>query len=409
MERCKINEILTNTAYVRMGGSAEELKCAQYLAQQCRDMGCDAHLESFEVDMAQVERAVLTVDGVEIPCKGYRCAGSGTVEAELYYMRHNDSYSLSQCKGKIVLSDGYLGYWRYQDLLASGAVGFITYDGNVSFADRDMDDRELRSYVSNGKVMPGVNINIKDAVELVRKQGRVAKIELEQTQWKGVSQNVVAELPGEIPETIVLTAHYDSTSLSQGSYDNMSGSVGIMGILEYFVNHPHRYGIRMILCGSEERGLLGSKAYVAQHKEELEAIALCINLDMIGSIMGPFHACCTCEEKLCHYTEYFGKEYGMDLKVNQDVYSSDSTPFADAGVPAITFARIAPHHAATIHNRYDTVDVLADWQMEGDIRFVTAFADRMANSQVCPVGRAIPDNIKTRLDEYLNRKRPAGK
>ena len=43
-------------------------------------------------------------------------------------------------------------------------------------------------------------------------------------------------------------------------YDNMSGSVGILGIAEHFAKNPHRYGLRFIWCGSEERGLLGSKA-----------------------------------------------------------------------------------------------------------------------------------------------------
>lgn len=30
----------------------------------------------------------------------------------------------------------------------------------------------------------------------------------------------------------------------------------------------------------------------------------------------------------------------------------------------------------------------------------------MANARCCPVGRQIPDNMKEKLDIYLNRKRP---
>ena len=67
-----------------------------------------------------MEEAVLLVDGKEIPCKGYLCAGSGEVEAPLYYLRGNDAYSLSLCKGKIVLLDLALSY-HYQDLLDNGA------------------------------------------------------------------------------------------------------------------------------------------------------------------------------------------------------------------------------------------------------------------------------------------------
>ena len=136
--------------------------------------------------------------------------------------------------------DGYLGYWIYQDLLENGAVGFVTYDGNANYIDEDIDQLELRSYVSKGNKLPGVNINAKSAVKLIRQGASSASITLRQEEMKGQSHNVVLELPGEVPEVIVLTAHYDSTSLSQGAYDNRSGSVGLLGIAEHFASHPHR-------------------------------------------------------------------------------------------------------------------------------------------------------------------------
>ena len=406
MEIKLIKELFENTAYVRMGGAPEELKCAEYLASVCEGFGCQAVIEPFAVEMAAIREAKLIVDGQEIPCKGYFNAGSADLEAPFYYLASTDEYSESLCRGKIVMIDGYMGYWRYQDLLEYGAVGFITYDGHVNYSDCDIDQRELRGFVSKGVKLPGVNINAKDAVRLVDNGAAAARIILEQDEYEGRSHNVIVELPGEVDEWIVLTAHYDSTSLSTGAYDNMSGSVGIMGILEYFTKRPHRYGIRMILCGSEERGLLGSKAYVASHPEEVKKTALCINLDMIGSIMGKFIACVTGEERLCHYIEYFGNELGFGISVRQDVYSSDSSPFADAGVPAISFARIAPNNTGTIHNSYDTYKLLNMEQLVRDMDFITAFADRMANAVRIPVKREIPDSMKEKLDEYLARKRP---
>ena len=401
----KIMKIFSDTAYVRMGGSDAELKCAQYICDLCAEFGQTAQIVPFEVDMAQIQTAVLSVDGVEIPCKGYLNAGSGEVEAPLYYLRNTDPYSLSLCKGKIVLIDGYLGYWMYQDLLENGAVGFITYDGNANYSDWDIDQRELRSYVSKGNKIPGVNINAKSAISLIRDGAANAKITLEQNEYKGNSHNVILDLPGEIPEYIVLTAHYDSTSLSQGAYDNMSGSVGILGVAEYFANHPHRYGLRFIWCGSEERGLLGSKAYCADNEEELKNVVLNINLDMIGCIMGKFITCCTAEDALVQYVKYMSSELGFGATAYQDVYSSDSTPFADKGVPALSFARVAPHNTATIHNGYDTIAVMKGEQMVEDIDFIIAFTERMANAKRCPVAREIPDNMKEKLDIYLTRKR----
>lgn len=405
----KPNEILKvfeDTAYVRMGGTPEELRAAEYLRKFCENLGFAAEIQPFDVDMSTISEAVFLADGVEIPCLGYFNAGNGEIEAPFYYLRSKDPYSLSLCRNKIVLVDGYLGYWVYQDLLENGALGFVTYDGNANYVDSDIDQRELRSFVHKGRKIPGVNINAKDAIDLIRRGVTTAKITLRQHEYVGQSRNVVLDLPGEIPEYIALTAHYDSTSLSNGAYDNMSGSVGLMGILEHFVTHPHRYGLRFIWCGSEERGLLGSKAYCAS-EENLKNCVLNINLDMIGCIMGKFIACVTAEEKLVHYIEYFSAEQGFGIMVSQDVYSSDSTPFADKGVPAISFARIAPSNTATIHNSYDTIALMKGEQMAEDIDFLIAFCDRMANAARCPVAKEMPDAMKEKLDHYLCRKRPA--
>ena len=405
MDPKKIMNIFSDTAYVRMGGSAEELKTAEYLRQQVRDMGLDAQIVPFDVPMATIGKATFQADGVEITCKGYLCAGNADVEAPFYYLRGGDKYSLSQCKGKIVMVDGYLGYWVYQDLLENGALGFVTYDGNANYVDFDIDQRELRSYVHKGNRLPGVNINAKDAIRLINQGVTTAKIKLEQEETVGQSHNVILDLPGEIDQYIALTAHYDSTSLSQGAYDNMSGSVGLLGIAEHFAKNPHRYGLRFIWCGSEERGLLGSKAY-CENEEALKNCALCINLDMIGCIMGKFISCVTGEEKLCHYISYLGSELGFPIRVEQDVYSSDSTPFADKGVPAVSFARIAPSNTATIHNSYDTQALMKGEQMAEDIDFLVAFTNRMANAKLCPVAKEMPENMKEKLDTYLCRKRP---
>ncbi len=403
-----IDQLFLDTAYVRMGGSAEELRCAEYLRDKCAEMGLSAHLEAFEVDMATMKHASLMADGEEIPCKGYLLAGSGEVEAPLYYLPGTDRASLAGCRGKIVMIDGYMGYWKYQDLIENGAVGFITYDGNANYVDEDIDQRELRPFVSQGNKIPGVNINAKTAIRLIRDDVQTVKITLEQDEYKGQSHNVVMDLPGEIDEWIVCTAHYDSTSLSQGAYDNMSGSVGLLGIAERFAKEPHRRGLRFIWCGSEERGLLGSKAYVAAHEEELSKIVLNINLDMIGCIMGRFIACCTTEEKLVHYLQYLGSMVGFGIDSKDGVYSSDSTPFADKGVPALSFARIAPNNTATIHNSYDTMAVMKATQMQKDIDFINVFTENMVNAAVCPVKKEIPQKMKDKLDVYLNRKRDEG-
>ena len=406
MNKKTVREILKNTDYIRVSGSAEEKQAAAYLRSLCEKLGVSAYQESFDVDVAEIREAVLTADGREIPCKGYKLCGSGSVEAPLCYLPNTDPASLSLAKGKIVLLDTGITYWVYQDLLDAGAVGFITYDGDVHYPDRDIDQKMLRPYVSKGRKVPCVNINAKDAFRLVQSAPETVSIRVEQTESAGTSQNVIAEIPGRTDEWIVLSAHYDSTPLSRGAYDNMSGCIGLLGIMEALRGKaPLRYGLRFVFCGSEEVGLLGSKAYTAAHEAELEKIALDINLDMIGTYMGRFIACISAENKLLHYLEYLCAQRGWGLHARQDVYSSDSTPFADKGVPALSFARIAPKSQATIHNRYDTRALLSEDQLIADIGFLSDFTLGMADAVKCPVSREIPEDIKTKLDEYLLRKR----
>lgn len=406
MTKEKVMQIFRDTAYVHTGGSDDELRAANYLCDRCAELGLSAHLEDFEVQMATMKTAKLYADGVEIECKGYLNCGCHDVEAPFMYMPSNDKVSMSQVKGKIVLVDSGMGAWTYKDLTENGAVGFITYDGNANYADFDIDQKELRSFVrADNPKIAGVNINAKNAIKLVERDTKTVRIVIDQDEYTGNSRNVVFDMPGEIDEKIVFTAHYDTTSLSNGAYDNMSGCIGLLGIAEYFTSHPHRHGLRFIFCGSEERGLLGSKAYVAAHEDELKEIVMNINLDMIGSIMGRFIACCTSENELVGYTSYLGLEKGFGVAPYQDVYSSDSTPFADKGIPAISFARAAGGNVATIHNSYDTIALMKAEHMLADIDFICAFADRMANAVRCPVKREMPDNMKEKLDKYLLRKR----
>ena len=406
MNTREVRQILKDTAFPHESASPEELKVAEYLKTRCEALGLRAWLEAFSVDNATVKKAELTADGVSIPCEAYLNCGSGTVEAPLVYLPELDPASLLRCKGAVVMLDTGLAKFTYQDILDNGAVGFITYNGNAWYPNRDIRVQQLRAHVHCGRKIPGVTVNVKDAVRLIESGAKTVRLEIGQDEFTADSHNVVAELPGKKDEWIVISAHYDSVCISHGAYDNMTGCIGLLGILEALKKGaPHSYGIRAVFCGSEERGLLGSKAYVRDHKDEMEKIALNVNLDMIGTYMGGFTACVSAEQALIDYLRYFGMEQGFGIKVRSGVYASDSTPFADGGVPAFSFARLAGEAVAPIHVRYDTMKVVSPEQCLKDIAFMARFVGRMADAFKCPVGREIPDTVKKELDEYLGRAR----
>lgn len=405
MELNKIETILHDTAYVRMAGTEQELSCARYLCERCDELGIRNWLEPFPVLRAEVRTEKLFALEREIPCMAYFGCGCGEVEAPLYHLTGKTPLDYQNCRGRIVLSEARMGYWHYQDILDSGAVGFITYAGDINCPDRDIDRRCLRAEVTARGKLPGVMVHVKDAAELARTMPERVRIVVDQTPYTAQSHNVVAELEGECDEWIVLTAHYDSVSRSVGSYDNMSGCIAILSVAEYFASHPHRYGLRFIWCGAEEGGLQGSLAYCAAHKEELDKLLLDVNVDMVGSIMGPFYAGCTAEDRLVHYIQYLADEAGFCASAKSEVHSSDSTPFADSGVPSLTFTRNAATGTASIHDRYDTVDILSARQLRADADFITLFVERMANAALLPVRREIPEKLRREIDCYLDRRR----
>lgn len=407
MTYTELEQIFKDTDFVHWSGSKEELQVAEYLQKKCKELGIEAKIEGFRVAGAEIESVKLTADGKEVRCEAFYNCGSGEAEGELYYMPDQDPVSIAGAKDKIVLLDTQgIGFFTYQDLMKAGAKAILFQYGNLHYPNEDIDKRDLREHVvgEEHKVLCAM-IHVKDAIDLVKNEVKTVKLSITQREYDDESHNVIAEIPGKREDWITLTAHYDTTSLSHGAYDNMSGCVGLLGVMEALKDTQLNYGLRFIFCGSEERGLLGSKAYVKEHESELEKIALNINLDMIGTIMGKFIARVSAEDKLAGYLSYMGAEVGFPVSAKTGVYSSDSTSFADKGIPALSFARIAANAVAPIHCRYDLLDVLSMKQLQADIDFITEFTKRMANAVYCPVDREIPENIKKEIDEYLFRKR----
>ena len=404
MDIKKIKRILKDTAFVHVSGTPEELKVAEYLQNECRALGVDAVIEEFTVQGGEIKKAELWADGKAIPCNGYIGSGSSVVEAPFVHLRNKDKASLESVRGKIAVIDSWLGYYDYKDAVDNGALGFIVTNGNVNYSDSAPDKRFLVERYKGERVIPGLQIHVKDAADLVRKGAKSLKMVIEQEEFPVAMHNVVAEIPGKKDEWIVCTAHYDSTYLSKGSWDNMSGCIALLGIMEKLVKTaPNNYGVRFVFCGGEEEDLYGSRKYLEMHRDDEEKIIFNINIDMIGETMGSFAACCTAEEKLSHYLGYYALQKGWGMKSYDEVYSSDSTSFADRGIPAVSFSRMCRGQYASFHDCHDTPELMSPQQIKEDIAFIADFADSMVNAVKFPVERKIPKKLKKKIDVYMER------
>src|SRR5512146_2664234 len=119
-------------------------------------------------------------------------------------------------------------------------------------------------------------------------------------QTHATVNNVLAYLPGQADEYVIVGAHYDhlgrgyydSLAPSQigqihpGADDNASGTAGVLELARYFapMKGKLRRGILFANFAGEERGLLGSAEWVKEPTRPLGKAVAMINMDMIGRI-----------------------------------------------------------------------------------------------------------------------------
>jgi hypothetical protein len=141
--------------------------------------------------------------------------------------------------------------------------------------------------------------------------------------------NVVAEIPGtdKKDEIVMLGGHIDSWSPGTGAADNAAGvavSMEAVRILKAIGVKPRRT-IRVVLWSAEEKGWVGSKAYVANHFADVETMTL-----------KPEHA------KVSAYFNYdngTGRIRGIYLQQNVQVapiFEAWMRPFADLGMTQLS-------------------------------------------------------------------------
>ena len=402
-------KLLNEMSFERQGGTQQELEACLLIQDYLKDLGLESQIEEFEVEMNTVEKAELRV--LKPYMKTYECTGykgcistpdEGIVK-KFCYFEQDHPVMLKRAQDAIVMVNGYVGLKGFKTLVKGNPAGFISFSGNIdeSREQTDLDVREFRTQLHEVKELPGVHVKVHDAMEMVELGAEEVQLTVKGTKQTGVSRNLVCEIAGKSDEIVVCTAHYDSVPFSKGAYDNATGSVCLYEMAEYFAKHKPERTIRLVWCGSEERGLLGSKAYVKAHEDELDKTVLCVNIDMIGSTMGKRIAVCTSEMDFVHYIDYDAKLKGFPIAVSQGVYSSDSTPFADKNVPAVSFARITAQGTGVIHNRHDVMEHLSKRMLKEDMDYIVKFTEQLANGVICPVKKEMPENMRKELNDYL--------
>jgi hypothetical protein len=203
--------------------------------------------------------------------------------------------------------------------------------------------------------------------------------------------NVIAEIPGTDlkDEVVMLGAHYDSWHAGTGATDNASGSAVCMEavrIIQALGLKPRRT-IRIALWDGEEQGLLGSRAYVAEH------FGRRLNASQAGGReAAPQFELKPAHEKLSGYFNLdngTGKIRGVYMQGNEAVrplFRAWLAPFKDLGASTLTISNTG----GTDHLAFDAVGLPGFQFIQDEVEY----SSRTHHSSMDLYDRILEDDMK---------------
>jgi carboxypeptidase Q len=243
---------------------------------------------------------------------------------------------------------------------------------------------------AEAKMVPQMTVSVEQYNRMIRmiQQGEKLKmtvdLQVEYQDQDNMGYNTVAEIPGTDlkDEIVMLGGHMDSWHSGTGATDNGAGvavAMEAVRILETLGLKPRRT-IRIALWTGEEEGLLGSRAYVAQHFGKLEGGA-----GQFGGGGGGFGGgggANTTPAKLTTLPEYekfsgyfnldngTGKIRGVYLQGNKavrELFSQWLIPFRDMGASTITISNTG----GTDHQSFDGIGLPGFQFIQDEIEYDT--------------------------------------
>ncbi len=332
-------------------------------------------------------------------------------------------------KGAWILIEGENnGYPRDRDSVSSFTKKLIEFGalGTIQLAKipfRLFDDRNVTSW-DNLPKLPDIKLidhQYNEIKELIQNGKEVIlEFDIRNHFSKGPIKyhNVIGWIPGtEFPdEYVILGAHLDSYDHATGAVDNGSGSARMMEAIRLLAasGAKPRRTIMIHLYAAEERGLLGSKAWVKNHKDKLEKISVMLNhdsgtnpvvslnvpkvmYDVLKPVIEPI-------EKIELKYPFKFIESRMFRKAGRG--GTDSHSFIMEGVPVPWLRTEGPHkYGTTWHTTIDTYDQVIPDAQEQSALVIALIAYQIANfDQLLPrEGAFLPDGIYADLNTNKGR------
>jgi Peptidase family M28 len=339
----------------RRAGSAGDYAASDYVLDQFRRASLSqVHAETFPcVTVAQARAEVAIGAGQNLKSIEARVlAGSPAtprgkmVEGKLVWIEmpeQADRFLRRSLKGKIVVLVGPMPTRAdlHRRLVASAPAVVIHVDDRLPFA-WVKDDGVYPVWVRRFGMPPTITIPYQSAWELRKASANRAHARVEVRLEQTTSNNVIGEIAGRRPDLplIVLSAHHDTQCNNTGADDNASGVVALLELATLFATARPLRTIRLISFGAEEQLSVGSAAYAAAHRREMESIGAVFNLDSVTSPLGHHWMLRAGSDAFAGTIVRILAEHGLDvIDKPAPIPFADHFPFSIFGVPAVTFLR----------------------------------------------------------------------
>jgi carboxypeptidase Q len=199
------------------------------------------------------------------------------------------------------------------------------------------------------------------------------------------SYNVIAEIPGRDPalrnEIVLVGAHLDSWHTASGATDNADGAVAAMEAMRIIraSGEAPRRTIRVALWSGEEQGLLGARAYLAQHFTTAGArnqLAVYLNDDPgSGKTLG-FYMEGNAAAKVI-FDRWLAplQDLGATRNIVESIGSTDHVPFNEAGLPGFNVIKdFAAYDERTRHTNADYPERMTEDALKQSAIVLATFA-----------------------------------
>ena len=225
------------------------------------------------------------------------------------------------------------------------------------------------------------------------------------------SKNVIAEIRGrEKPDEIVLIgAHLDSWDLGTGAEDNGVNAAMVIDVARAFhdLGLVPRRTVRFALFTGEEQGMVGSEAYVARHRNELDRFAAVVLYDMGSGHTSGFFL--NGREELRKPVNAALDSVG-GLNANQHVPDAidgtDNFDFMISGIPNLVAFQDANTYLPDYHAESDTIDRVNQREEKTNQAIAAVLLWNLAENPERPAKRQTRAEVEklvidTKLDEQM--------